>query len=98
MTAIRVKGFKIFRDKKPPFKWRCYHRRTGLVVDLVKAPIGSAEFFAECQRIASLQAAAAPPKPGTLGQLISRYRASAAFSEDELAPGPAAITGAYSTI
>lgn len=71
MTMIKVKGFKIFRDKKRPFKERCYHRKTGLKVNLEKAPLGSAAFFAECQKItASYEASRAKePKPGTLGTL-----------------------------
>ena len=81
MTIIRVKGFKIFRDRHG--KQRCYHRKTGAAVDLVKHPLGSAEFFGECARIAALMMAVAP-KPGTLGLLIQEYRKHAAFSE--LAP------------
>jgi integrase len=45
----------------------------------LKAPVGSAEFFAECARIAELSKLAGPPKPGTLGLLIAEYRASAEF-------------------
>lgn len=74
---IRVKGFQIFRDRHG--KERCYHRATRTAVDLAKAPLGSAEFFAECARIAALGRVAGPPKPGTLGQLIVGYRGSAAF-------------------
>ena len=44
-----------------------------------KAPLGSAEFFAECARIAELTKMAGPPKPGTLGLLIAEYRASQSF-------------------
>ena len=44
MTVIRVKGFQIFRDRHG--RLRCYHRRTHTAIDLNKAPIGSAEFFA----------------------------------------------------
>jgi integrase len=82
MTVIRVKGFKIFKDRHG--RERCYHRKTGERIDLVKAPKGSPEFFAECARISAL-AAAATPKPGTLGMLIEAYRSHAAFT-DELAP------------
>jgi integrase len=62
---------------------RCYHRKTGQPVDLVKAPIGSPEFFAECARISAM-VTATEPKPGTLGMLISAYRAHPAFTD--LAP------------
>lgn len=82
MTAIRVKGFQIFRDRHG--RWRCYHRATRTSVDLLKAPIGTPEFFAECARIGALSTAAGPPKPGTLGLLIRDYRASPAFAD--LAP------------
>jgi len=73
MTRIRVKGFKIFNDRHG--KPRCYHRATGHKIDLRKAPLGSAEFFAECARISALAEArkAQTPKPGTLGGLISFY-------------------------
>jgi hypothetical protein len=52
-------------------------------VDLDKAPLGSAEFFAECGRIADLVKATAP-KPGTFGLLVTEYRSSPAFLD--LAP------------
>lgn len=81
MTVIRVKGFQIFKDRHG--KWRCYHRKTRTPVDLHRAPIGSAEFFAECSRIAELVKATAP-KPGTFGLLVTAYRASPSFLD--LAP------------
>ncbi|GJD52466.1 hypothetical protein OPKNFCMD_5232 [Methylobacterium crusticola] len=81
MTVVRVKGFQIFPDRHG--RMRCYHRKTRQVVDLGKAPLGSAEFFAECARISAL-AVAVTPKPGTLGKLIETYRAHAAFHD--LAP------------
>ncbi|MEY8827542.1 hypothetical protein AB9K34_03860, partial [Sedimentitalea sp. XS_ASV28] len=52
MTQVRVKGFKIFKDRHG--KQRCYHRETGHKVDLTHAPIGSAEFFAECETIRAI--------------------------------------------
>lgn len=75
MTTIKVKGFKIFRDKKPPYRERCYHRKTGLKIDLEKAPEGSAAFFAEVARIAAAYEAvqAKEPRPGTLGALPAFY-------------------------
>jgi integrase len=81
MTVIRVKGFKIFKDRHG--RERCYHRKTGERIDLVKAPKGSPEFIAECARITAM-VAAATPKPGTLGLLIEAYRGHAAFLD--LAP------------
>jgi hypothetical protein len=81
MTVVRVKGFKIFKDRHG--RERCYHRKTGEKIDLTKAPKGSAEFLAECARISAL-ATALTPKPGTLGLLIEAYRGHAAFLD--LAP------------
>lgn len=79
MTVVRVKGFQIFKDRHG--RMRCYHRRTKTAVDLTKAPFGSAEFFAECARIAEAGKLALPPKPGTLGLLITEYRKHAAFTD-----------------
>jgi integrase len=81
MTVVRVKGFKIFKDRHG--RERCYHRKTGEKIDLTKAPKGSAEFLAECARISAL-ATVTTPKPGTLGLLIEAYRGHAAFLD--LAP------------
>jgi integrase len=79
MTHIKIKGFKIFRDKKPPYAERCYHRATGHKIDLAKAPIGSAAFFAECERIRALSDAlkSKVAKPGTVGGILAAY-----FGED----------------
>jgi integrase len=83
VTIVRVKGFQIFRDRYGHM--RCYHRASGTPIDLVKAPLGSAEFFAKCARIAALAGAkAAVDAPGTLGLLICNYRGSPAFQD--LAP------------
>jgi integrase len=73
MTHIRVKGFKIFKDRHG--KLRCYHRATGHKIDLDKAPLGSAEFFNDCARIQSLAEAvkAKAPRAGTLGGLSHSY-------------------------
>lgn len=81
MTRVRVKGFKIFKDRHG--RERCYHRATNNKIDLKAAPLGSAEFFAECARISALATVTAP-KPGTLGLLINAYRGHAAFLD--LAP------------
>ena len=82
MTVVRVKGFKIFKDRHG--KLRCYHRATNTPVNLEKAPIGSAEFLAACADIAKRHEKPAEPKPGTLGMLIARYRQAPAFLD--LAP------------
>jgi len=81
MTVIRVKGFQIFSDRHG--RPRCYHRKTKEPVDLVKAPLGTPEFFAECARISALRKST-EAKPGTLGLLIKEYRAHPAFTD--LAP------------
>jgi integrase len=78
MTVIRVKGFKIFRDRHG--RERCYHRKTGLPIDLRKYPKGSAEFLSECARIGALISRTAP-KPGTLGLLIEAYRRHESFTD-----------------
>lgn len=77
MPYVRIKGFKIYRDRHKA--WRCYHRATGTAIDLRKNPLGSAGFFAECQRMARLYDTAATSRPGTLGMLISDYRAHGSF-------------------
>jgi hypothetical protein len=83
MTKIRLRGFQIFKDRHG--KWRAYHRKTLTPVDLDKTPLGSAEFFAECSKIAAVaDAKGAKVKPGTLGLLIKDYRGSATFQD--LAP------------
>lgn len=82
MTFVRVKGFKIFKDRHG--KARCYHRASNTAVDLKAHPMGSAGFIAECARITALAAKGHDTKPGTLGLLICRYRAHAAFRD--LAP------------
>ena len=52
MTTVRIKGFKIFKDRHG--RMRCYHRETGQKIDLVKAPLGSAAFFTECEKITAI--------------------------------------------
>ena len=83
--VVRLKGFHVFRDRYG--KVRCYHRATRTAIDLDKAPLGSAEFLAECERISALakaradKGAAIRTRPGTLGALIEAYRASPAFQD-----------------
>ena len=79
---VRVKGFQIFKDRHG--KERCYHRATKTAIDVERFPLGSVEFFAECQHITTLATKADVTKPGTLGLLIDKYRAHNAFQD--LAP------------
>jgi integrase len=79
MTIVRVKGFKIFTDRHG--HPRCYHRRTKTAVDLIKTPLGSAEFFAACARIAASKQHTMSPKAGTLGMLVSEYKQHRAFTD-----------------
>jgi hypothetical protein len=81
VTILRVKGFKVFKDRLGVM--RCYHRKTGTPVDLRKTPLGSAEFIAECARIGGLGQKVVET-PGTLGPLLHDYRASPFFLD--LAP------------
>lgn len=73
MTFVRVKGFKIFKDRHE--KMRCYHRNSGRKIDLDQSPIGAAQFFAECETIRAAAEAQhqRAPKPGPLGGLIQAY-------------------------
>jgi hypothetical protein len=82
MTVIRVRGFQVIKDRAGRPRY-AYHRATRIGVDLEKAPFGSAEFFAACERITA-SGKAAEPKPGSLGLLIERYRGHSAFTD--LAP------------
>jgi len=79
MTFVRVKGFQIFPDRHG--KMRCYHRATRTAVDLDRHPLGTASFIAECSRITAMADKGEQAKPGTLGILISRYRAHTAFKD-----------------
>jgi len=82
MTRVRIKGFKIYKDRHG--RQRCYHRATGLAIDLGSMPIGSAAFFAECARIAALHDKATEARVGTLGKLVLEYKQHPAFMD--LAP------------
>lgn len=77
MAYVRIKGFKIYQDRHKT--WRCYHRATATAIDLAKNPLGSAGFFAECDRITKTFNTAATVKPGSLGLLIKEYRAHDSF-------------------
>jgi hypothetical protein len=87
MTIIRVKGFKIFRDRHG--HPRCYHRKTGVRVDLQKAPLGSAGFFAACAKIAAANTKKKKIEieaPRSLGLLICEYRASPTLRRRSMTP------------
>lgn len=73
-------GWKIFRDRKPPFGWRAYHRATKTKIDCTKFEVYSLAFDMEVHRINQLYQAK-EAKPGTLGMLIKRYRASPRFKK-----------------
>jgi integrase len=79
VTVVRVKGIKRFCDRHG--KWRCYHRKTGLPI---KSEFGSGEFFQELARLDGIAKQIAKPKVGTLGMLVTEYRASREFND--LAP------------
>src|SRR5580700_5030204 len=70
---IRIKGFKVFKDRHG--KPRCYHRATGVKVDLEQFKPGTEELVLEC---ASIQALSKRPeaRPGTLGMLAAEYKKS----------------------
>jgi len=74
-----VSGFQIFRDRTR--KWRCYHRKTRHPIDLSKAPIGSAAFFAEYDKIRRIVEASEADAPirATLGDLVRHYLESDRF-------------------
>lgn len=76
----KYSGWKIQRDKKPPFRWRAYHRATGSKIDCQKFEVYSLAFDIEVDRINKLYEVKAA-KPGTLGMLIKKYRASPKFQK-----------------
>lgn len=82
MVEIQIPGVKVYWRRGKPY---AYHRKTGT---RIRAEIGSASFVAEVERLnakwAEKEKASARPKPGTLGDLIARYRASGEFRQ--LAP------------
>lgn len=74
MTIVRVRGLKRYRSKG---KWYAYHRKSGR---RLSAEFGTPEFFVELNSIESNSRARAI-LPGTLGQLFTYYRNSAAYSD-----------------
>ncbi|WP_042778164.1 tyrosine-type recombinase/integrase [Sinorhizobium fredii] len=79
----KYEGWKIFRDRKPPFKWRAYHRITGEKIDCDKFQPFTLGFDMEVHRINELHKEK-QAKPGTLGMLIKLYRASDEFLDPEI--------------
>jgi len=75
MTVIRVRGFHIYKDRHG--KMRCYHRKTGIAIDLEQFPIGSVGFLAACAKI---QLPSVKASIGTWGQLVEDYQRSPAFT------------------
>lgn len=75
------KGFRIWRDTKSPYRWRCEHRASKIKIDCVKFEPWSPEWYGECLRVLALVEKANLTKPGSLGLLISRYRADVAFTD-----------------
>lgn len=82
MTVVRVKGFKIFRDRHG--KMRCYHRKTNEPINLDQFPLGTVGFLGECARIRAVSDAieTLTPKPGTLGGLMAFFIATDHFKDD----------------
>ncbi|WP_137128928.1 tyrosine-type recombinase/integrase [Rhizobium sp. FY34] len=76
----KYKGWQIFRDKKPPFEWRAYHRKSREKIDCVKFEPYTLAFDMEVHRINELHKVK-EAKPGTLGMLIKKYRASPRFQK-----------------
>lgn len=77
----RYKGWQIFQDKKPPFRWRAYHRKSGEKIDCEAFQPYSLAFDMELHRINTAHAVV-EARPGTLGMLIKLYRATAFTSGD----------------
>jgi hypothetical protein len=87
VTRIKLRGFQIFKDRHG--KWRAYHRKTRTPVDLDKTPIGSAEFFAECAKIAALaEGKAQKEKPGTLGRCFATIESHRRSKTSRRGPAP----------
>ncbi|KQW31785.1 site-specific recombinase [Rhizobium sp. Root274] len=76
----KYKGWQIFRDKKPPFEWRAYHRQSREKIDCTKFEPYSLAFDMEVHRINELHKVR-ETRPGTLGMLIKKYRASPKFKK-----------------
>lgn len=51
---MKLKGFKFYKDRHG--RQRCYHRKSAVAIDLEKYPIGSKEFFDQCNTIKKFHA------------------------------------------
>lgn len=82
MANGRCKGFKYYKDRHG--KARCYHRKSGLAIDLTKHPVGSVTHWEECQRIVAAYKLKEIEKekvaPKTLGYLMQEFLASHEFA------------------
>lgn len=78
LMKVKVKGFKLFKDRHG--KQRCYHRSTGIAINIDEYPFDSVEFLGECGRIAALKGESII-KPGSLGLLIKEYKGSSQWQE-----------------
>jgi integrase len=78
--ANKYAGWQIFRDKKPPFEWRAYHRKSREKINCDRFKPYTLAFDMEVHRINELQNVK-EVKPGTLGMLIKKYRASPRFQK-----------------
>lgn len=76
----KYKGWQIFRDKKPPFEWRAYHRKSREKIDCAKFEPYTLAFDMEVHRINEMHKVQ-EAKPGTIGMLIKKYRASPKFQK-----------------
>lgn len=79
----KYKGWQIFRDKKPPFEWRAYHRKSREKIDCGKFEPYTLAFDMEVHRI-NERHKVKDAKPGTIGMLIKKYRASPRFQKRAL--------------
>lgn len=76
----KYKGIKLFRDRKQPFKWRAYHRKSGEIIDCTKFEPYTLSFDIEVHRLNEIYKDH-EAKVGTLGMLIKKYRASPKFQK-----------------
>ena len=76
----KYKGWQIWKDRKPPFKWRARRRDTKDTIDCTKFEPFTLAFDMEVNRINEIHRVK-EAKPGTLGMLIKKYRASPRFQK-----------------
>jgi hypothetical protein len=76
----KYKGWQIWKDQKPPFKWRARRRETKETIDCTKFESYTLAFDMEVHRINEMDKNK-EAKPGTLGMLTKRYCASPRFQK-----------------